>query len=120
MKQRSASLDHSSHAHRRHRATVIIRTPYVKMYSLKKCLLIEFSFRESDDDDHNGTSTLPTPLIDLNKINIKRNNKQVNIQKFLSLNLLFLQFSYSTIILHVCKIQNLLSEFRYFIQVYDD
>jgi hypothetical protein len=39
MKQRSASLDHSAHAHRRHlhhRATVTVRTPYVQNFLRKK------------------------------------------------------------------------------------
>ncbi|UJR27532.1 hypothetical protein I4U23_008815 [Adineta vaga] len=58
MKQRSASLDHPAYAHRRHlqhRATVTIRAP------------------ESDDPDEELNP--PSPLNDLNKINIKRNPK---------------------------------------------
>ncbi|CAF1099323.1 unnamed protein product [Rotaria sordida] len=58
MKQRSASLDHSAHAHRRHmqhRATVTIRAP-------------EF-------DNDNEESTLTTPLINIDNTVTKRNSK---------------------------------------------
>jgi hypothetical protein len=84
MKQRSASLDHSAHAHRRHlqhRATVTIRTPYIyKSFNKKKIrfLYCFYFLRESDDDE----PTIPAPLIDLNKINTKRNTKLVCIKNF--------------------------------------
>lgn len=39
--------------------------------------------RESDDDDkhRDDESPIPTPLIDLNKINIKRHNKSVGDER---------------------------------------
>jgi hypothetical protein len=84
MKQRSASLDHSAHAHHRHlqhRATVTIRTPYIKTSGLKKHLL--FDFYSESDDDIDDRSTIPSPLIDLNKFNLKRNTKFVCIKHFM-------------------------------------
>ncbi|CAF4440061.1 unnamed protein product [Rotaria socialis] len=60
MKQRSASLDHSANAHRRHmqhRATVAIRAQ---------------EFDDADDDDE---STMPNPLVDTSKTMTKRNSK---------------------------------------------
>ncbi|CAF5199004.1 unnamed protein product [Rotaria magnacalcarata] len=62
MKQRSASLDHSANAHRRHmqhRATVAIRGQ-------------EF---DDDDDDDDGESTMTNPLIDISRTMAKRNSK---------------------------------------------
>jgi hypothetical protein len=84
MKQRSASLDHPAYGHRRHlqhRATVTIRTPYVTFFTYKNFYLFYF-LRESDDPDEE--SSLLSPVIDLNKTNIKRNTKLVYIKLFIS------------------------------------
>jgi hypothetical protein len=83
MKQRSASLDHPAYGHRRHlqhRATVTIRTPYVTFFIYKNFYLFYF-LRESDEE-----SSLPSPVIDLNKTNIKRNTKLVYISSYSFLN----------------------------------
>jgi hypothetical protein len=70
----------------------------------KENIFIDYHFsRESEDDDDNGESTLPTPLIDLNKINIKRHNKSVCISNLFLFQKNFF-FSYSTIISHVYNI----------------